>query len=93
MGEYWVVIRFNHLTGKIEKFNSGSSEAQGFSDMAFDDPLLRLGVKDEYNPLLPNDYEQISKMLRDKRKLEEVIFTETMERTKYYLTDREKKMK
>ena len=63
----------------MEKFSPNSNESQCSSDMAFDDPLLRLVAKDEYNPLLPNDYEQISKMLREKRKLDEKVKTNAIE--------------
>ena len=74
---------FNQLTGKMERvapsatpsgpvrgpayFGSGGSVASG---VLYGEPNISLGVADEYNPLCPNDFEELARIKREKRKAE-----------------------
>ncbi|BHF73829.1 hypothetical protein SprV_0401691300 [Sparganum proliferum] len=66
--------RFNQMTGKMERVpytsRSGSSSSAG-TGLLLGEPSLPLGVADEYNPLVPNDYEELARQRREKRKADE----------------------
>ncbi|VDN97155.1 unnamed protein product [Rodentolepis nana] len=65
--------RFNQMTGKMERVaasatsNSSTSTSQFSSGLLYGEPSLSLGVADEYNPLCPNDYEELARLKREKR--------------------------
>ncbi|KAM7535599.1 hypothetical protein Aperf_G00000102953 [Anoplocephala perfoliata] len=72
--------RFNQMTGKMERVapsasststpgaSSGSSHfATTSTGLLYGEPSLSLGVADEYNPLCPNDYEDLARLKREKR--------------------------
>lgn len=72
------------MTGKMERVPSASSSSSSStsrptggsshftssvtSGLLYGEPSLSLGVADEYNPLCPNDYEELSRQKREKRK-------------------------
>ncbi|KAL7060575.1 hypothetical protein AAHC03_010240 [Spirometra sp. Aus1] len=66
--------RFNQMTGKMERVpytsRSGASSSAG-TGLLLGEPSLPLGVADEYNPLVPNDYEELARQRREKRKADE----------------------
>lgn len=73
-------FRFNQHTGRLERANLPAScrSLGGFSSPAmsavglmFGEPNLPLGVSDEYNPLLPNEYEELARIKRERRRAEE----------------------
>ncbi|VDL35383.1 unnamed protein product [Hymenolepis diminuta] len=65
--------RFNQMTGKMERVapsttsTSSASTSQFSSGLLYGEPSLSLGVPDEYNPLCPNDYEELARLKREKR--------------------------
>ncbi|CAH8457653.1 unnamed protein product [Heterobilharzia americana] len=74
--------RFNQLTGRLERCTSGStggkskgslkySNAAITNGLIFGEPNLPLGVTDEYNPLIPNEYEELARIKRERRRAEE----------------------
>ncbi|VDK20880.1 unnamed protein product [Taenia asiatica] len=79
--------RFNQMTGKMERVPSASSSSSSStnrptggsshftssvtSGLLYGEPSLSLGVADEYNPLCPNDYEELSRQKREKRKADD----------------------
>ncbi|CAH8471759.1 unnamed protein product [Schistosoma rodhaini] len=74
--------RFNQLTGRLERCVSGSSGGKSkrslkYSNTAmtngllFGEPNLPLGVMDEYNPMIPNEYEELARIKRERRRAEE----------------------
>lgn len=67
--------RFNHQTGRLERVGSrgvlGSSPAMMTGGLLFGEPALPLGVTDEYNPLVPNDFEELVRIKRERRRAEE----------------------
>ncbi|XP_045164806.2 splicing factor 45-like [Mercenaria mercenaria] len=70
-------LKFNIQTGKLENVQVREREtrdtpvALGGSPFIASDPVPSLtGVKDEYNPLRPNDYEDIMKKKRDQKQKE-----------------------
>ncbi|XP_018648278.1 hypothetical protein Smp_161750 [Schistosoma mansoni] len=73
---------FNQLTGRLERCVSGSSGGKSkrslkYSNTAmtngllFGEPNLPLGVMDEYNPMIPNEYEELARIKRERRRAEE----------------------
>lgn len=70
-------LKFNIQTGKLESMPVKERErdtpvALGGSPFIASDPVPSLtGVKDEYNPLRPNDYEDMMKKKREKERDEE----------------------
>ncbi|VDD79550.1 unnamed protein product [Mesocestoides corti] len=72
--------RFNQVTGKMERVPPSSSSsgrslsgsnqlgATAASGLLYGEPSLSLGIPDEYNPLCPNDYEELARLKRDRRK-------------------------
>lgn len=72
------------MTGKMERVPSASSSSSSStsrptggsshftssvtSGLLYGEPSLSLGVADEYNPLCSNDYEELSRQKREKRK-------------------------
>ncbi|XP_060598466.1 splicing factor 45-like isoform X2 [Ruditapes philippinarum] len=70
-------LKFNMITGKLEnvpvqeRMSRDTPVALGGSPFIASDPVPSLtGVKDEYNPLRPNDYEEIMKKKRDQKQKE-----------------------
>ncbi|VDP97547.1 unnamed protein product [Trichobilharzia regenti] len=74
--------RFNQLTGRLERCSSGTtggkskrslkySNAAMTNGLLFGEPNLPLGVSDEYNPLIPNEYEELARIKRERRRAEE----------------------
>lgn len=75
-------FRFNQQTGRLEftpNSTSGpnsssrisSSPAMTSTGLLFGEPNLSLGISDEYDPLLPNDYEELARLKRERRRAEE----------------------
>lgn len=77
---------FNQMTGKMERVapsasstptpgaSSGSSHfATTSTGLLYGEPSLSLGVADEYNPLCPNDYEDLARLKREKRSVCKLI--------------------
>nr|CAH8831746.1 unnamed protein product [Trichobilharzia regenti] len=62
--------RFNQLTGRLERCSSGTTGAMT-NGLLFGEPNLPLGVSDEYNPLIPNEYEELARIKRERRRAEE----------------------
>ncbi|KAL5108936.1 Splicing factor 45 [Taenia crassiceps] len=80
--------RFNQMTGKMERVPSALSSSSSTnrptggsshftssvtSGLLYGEPSLSLGVADEYNPLCPNDYEELSRQKREKRKADDRV--------------------
>ncbi|KAF7233369.1 hypothetical protein EG68_09979 [Paragonimus skrjabini miyazakii] len=71
--------RFNQLTGRMERASGSSVGGRSFGSslsmsgmgLMFCEPNLPLGVADEYNPLVPNEYEELSRLKRERRRAEE----------------------
>ncbi|KAF8570806.1 hypothetical protein P879_04152 [Paragonimus westermani] len=71
--------RFNQLTGRLERAPGSSAGGRSFGSsmsmsgmgLMFCEPNLPLGVVDEYNPLIPNEYEELSRLKRERRRAEE----------------------
>ncbi|VDO60606.1 unnamed protein product [Schistosoma curassoni] len=77
--------RFNQLTGRLERCVSGSSGGKSkrslkYSNTAmtngllFGEPNLPLGVMDEYNPMIPNEYEELARIKRERRRAEVINY-------------------
>ncbi|CAL8071178.1 unnamed protein product [Calicophoron daubneyi] len=72
-------FRFNQRTGRLERINASSrlgvagisSPAMSAVGLLFGEPNLPLGVADEYNPLVPNEYEELARIKRERRRAEE----------------------
>lgn len=71
-------LKFNMQTGRLERIERVERElprepvAVGGSPFIASDPVPSLtGVKDEYNPLRPNDYEEMSKKKKEQRQKED----------------------
>ncbi len=68
------------MTGKMERVAPSSSRPGGGSlsgtggGLLYGEPSLSLGIPDEYNPLCPNDYEELARKKRDKRKADVSFF-------------------
>ncbi|CAH8833965.1 unnamed protein product [Trichobilharzia szidati] len=65
-----IKYRFNQLTGRLERCPSGTTGAMT-NGLLFGEPNLPLGVTDEYNPLIPNEYEELARIKRERRRAEE----------------------
>lgn len=78
------------MTGKMERVapsatsstSSGGRSTTGSyfttsatSGLPYGEPNLSLGVADEYNPLCPNDYEELVRQKREKRKTDVSFLT------------------
>lgn len=62
------------MTGKMERVapssvmpTSSAASTSQFSSGLYGEPSLSLGVADEYNPLFPNDFEELARLKREKR--------------------------
>lgn len=68
------------MTGKMERVapsttsTSSASTSQFSSGLLYGEPSLSLGVPDEYNPLCPNDYEELARLKREKRIVSLIYF-------------------
>ncbi|VDK35437.1 unnamed protein product, partial [Dibothriocephalus latus] len=58
------------MTGKMERvpYPPRSTASSAGTALPLGEPSLPLGVADEYNPLIPNDYEELARQRREKRK-------------------------
>ncbi|VDL88362.1 unnamed protein product [Schistocephalus solidus] len=58
------------MTGKMERvpYPTRSGPSSTGTGLLLGEPSLPLGVADEYNPLVPNDYEELARQRREKRK-------------------------
>ncbi|KAA0191422.1 Splicing factor [Fasciolopsis buskii] len=75
--------RFNQQTGRLERINRTSGvSTPGLTNgsLLFGEPNLSLGVPDEYNPLVPNDYEELARQKRERRRAEEAALAASMHR-------------
>lgn len=44
--------------------------SMGNGGLMYGEPSLPLGVADEYDPLFPNDFEELSRMKRERRRMD-----------------------
>ncbi|VDP76580.1 unnamed protein product [Echinostoma caproni] len=77
--------RFNQQTGRLERVGrtSGvllSNSALPNGGILFGEPNLSLGVVDEYNPLVPNDYDELARQKRERRRAEEAAIAASSNR-------------
>ncbi|VDP87911.1 unnamed protein product [Schistosoma mattheei] len=81
------------MTGRLERCVSGSSGGKSkrslkYSNTAmtngllFGEPNLPLGVMDEYNPMIPNEYEELARIKRERRRAEVINYPRS--NCKYY---------
>lgn len=71
------------MTGKMERVsqsfasrasNNPVSAVSAGTGLLYGELSLPLGVQDEYNPLFPNDYEELTRQRREKRKADVSYF-------------------